>query len=107
MGSVQRVRCSPVPPLVHDPMVQVEAASSQHSTPAGHHPIGFLLSEDEGAGIIYRDALGAVRWLPLCLAGHLHHTCFLCGSLETYGRHMAGGEGGVVRGGGQIGLEGK
>ena len=77
-------------------MVQVEAASSQHSTPAGHHPIGFFLSKDEGAGIIHRNAMGAVRCVPLCLAGHLHQNQSASSSvsLET----VAGEKGGAGRG---------
>ena len=72
MGSIQRVCCSLVPSLVHDAMMKVKAAGSQHCAAAGHHPVCILLSKDEGAGVIHRDALRALRCLPLCPSCHLH-----------------------------------
>ncbi len=52
MRSTKGFSCSLVAALVHDAMMEVKAASSQHCTPAGHHPVCILFSKDEGAGVI-------------------------------------------------------
>ena len=99
MGSVQRVCCSPVATLVHDAVMKVEAASSQHRTAAGHHPVCILLSKDEGASIVHRDALRALRRLPLTPACHLHYQLALECKLRDLQPERKGSEG--TRGGGE------
>ena len=72
MGPIQGGSCNPVSTVIHDPVMQVKAASRKHCTPAGHHSVRVILGEDEGACIIQGNALRALGQLPLAPAGHLH-----------------------------------
>ena len=72
-GAVELVPNSCVPPLVHDAMMEVEAAGSQYPRPARHHALRLFFCKDDCSSVVDGNGLRGLGQCPLLLPCHLSH----------------------------------